>query len=201
MKDVRRVNQKGLLRDEPRDFGFIFVASVLGPAMLVGFIAAFVGFAPTSSRLLSITPRSRTIVASDKWYVKTETFIKGKPFPEIKPHLDEHKTWVDSLRADSVAITSGYRVDANDKPGGGGLMLFRASDYAAAEALVLQDPLIANGCVDWQLNRWIAEVRAPMASLLSTISAITACESLVRSATFSSSTAALGTISKNPPSG
>ena len=37
-------------------------------------------------------------------------------------------------------------------------MMFRARDLAAAEALVLQDPLVANGCVDWQLNEWVAEV-------------------------------------------
>ena len=57
-----------------------------------------------------------------------------------------------------VQITSGYRVDRNDRPGGGGLMLFRAVDYGAAEALVLQDPLVANECVHWSLHRWIAEV-------------------------------------------
>ena len=57
-----------------------------------------------------------------------------------------------------MRITSGYRVDENDRPGGGGLMLFAASDYGAALTLVKQDPLVANGCVDWQLNRWIPEV-------------------------------------------
>jgi uncharacterized protein YciI len=94
-----------------------------------------------------------------RWYVKTETFIKGKPFPEIAPHLAAHKEWVAGLRAEgSVQITSGYRVDKDDKPGGGGLMLFAAADYSTALALVQQDPLVANGCVDWELNRWIAEV-------------------------------------------
>ena len=57
-----------------------------------------------------------------------------------------------------ATITSGYRLGADGKPGGGGLMMFRARDLAAAEALVLQDPLVANGCVDWQLNEWVAEV-------------------------------------------
>jgi uncharacterized protein YciI len=94
-----------------------------------------------------------------KWFVKTETFVTTKSFPEIKPHLAAHKDWVASLRADGATrITSGYRVDENDKPGGGGLLLFAAPDYAAALALVEQDPLVANACVDWQLNRWIAEV-------------------------------------------
>ena len=37
-------------------------------------------------------------------------------------------------------------------------MLFAAADRAAAEALVREDPLVAEGCVDWQVNGWIADV-------------------------------------------
>jgi len=92
------------------------------------------------------------------WFVKTETFKTALSFPQIKPHLDEHKAWVASLRAEGRPVTSGYRVDADGKPGGGGLMLFAAEDFAAAERLVLCDPLVANGCVDWSLNEWIADV-------------------------------------------
>ena len=118
-----------------------------------------------------------------KWFVKTETFCK--PFPVVKPHLEAHRAWVADLRLLAASsstpsgddggggggggggvgdlergatITSGYRLGADGKPGGGGLMMFRARDLAAAEALVLQDPLVANGCVDWQLNEWVAEV-------------------------------------------
>ena len=83
--------------------------------------------------------------------------MRTKAFPEIRPHLEAHKEWVDDLRSDGYPITSGYRVDAEGKPGGGGLMLFAAADYAAAEALVLLDPLIANECVDWALNAWIPD--------------------------------------------
>ena len=57
----------------------------------------------------------------------------------------------------SVSIVSGYRVDENDKPGGGGLMIFAAKDYNSAEEFVRNDPLIINECVNWQLNKWIAE--------------------------------------------
>jgi len=97
--------------------------------------------------------------SSLKWYVKTETFVKSKSFAEIKPYLKEHKEWVALLRRDSkFPVTSGYRVDDDDKPGGGGLMLFAAHDYNSALKLVQKDPLVANGCVDWQLNRWIAQV-------------------------------------------
>lgn len=92
------------------------------------------------------------------WFVKTETFKPTKAFPEIRPHLEAHKAWVAALREDGMQITSGYRVDAAGKPGGGGLMLFAAADFAAAERLVLCDPLVANDCVDWTLNEWIADV-------------------------------------------
>lgn len=88
--------------------------------------------------------------------MKTETFCK--PFPVVKPHLEAHRAWVAELRAAGTVVTSGYRVDSEGKPGGGGLMLFQATDYKEAEEIVRRDPLIANECVDWQLNQWIAEV-------------------------------------------
>ena len=101
------------------------------------------------------------------WFVKTEQFCK--PFPEVKPHLEAHREWVRSLRGEQSdntnqgtttqqqTIVSGYRVDENDRPGGGGLMIFAAKDYESAEKFVRNDPLVANECVDWQLNKWIAE--------------------------------------------
>ena len=56
-----------------------------------------------------------------KWFVKTETF--AKPYPEVKQYLEEHREWVRSLREKgSVSIASGYRVDENGRPGGGGLV-------------------------------------------------------------------------------
>eukprot|EP00591_Stephanopyxis_turris_P012633 CAMPEP_0195511546 /NCGR_PEP_ID=MMETSP0794_2-20130614/3834_1 /TAXON_ID=515487 /ORGANISM="Stephanopyxis turris, Strain CCMP 815" /LENGTH=103 /DNA_ID=CAMNT_0040639173 /DNA_START=273 /DNA_END=584 /DNA_ORIENTATION=+ len=92
----------------------------------------------------------------ESWFVKTETFCK--PFPVVKPYLEQHREWVEQLRNDGYCITSGYRVDSEGKPGGGGLMFFAAKGYEAAEELVMKDPLVANACVDWQLNGWIGEV-------------------------------------------
>jgi len=91
-----------------------------------------------------------------KWFVKTEQFCK--PFPVVKPHLEAHRAWVAELREAGMTVTSGYRVDAEGKPGGGGLMLFRAFDHKAAVKLCESDPLVANECVDWVVNGWIAEV-------------------------------------------
>lgn len=90
------------------------------------------------------------------WFIKTETF--RLPRPQLLAHLQAHHAWVAELRQQGVVITSGYLVDQAGRPGGGGLLLLAARNYAAAEALVLQDPLIANGCVDWQLQGWIPAV-------------------------------------------
>lgn len=94
----------------------------------------------------------------NSWFVKTEKFVPGKPFPEIKPALDAHKRWVAALRKDGMAITSGYRVDEDGKPGGGGLMLFAATNHQAAEAFVLDDPLIKAECVEYEVNGFICDV-------------------------------------------
>jgi uncharacterized protein YciI len=90
------------------------------------------------------------------WFIKTETF--RLPRPQLLAHLQAHHAWVAELRQQGVVISSGYLVDQAGRPGGGGLLLLAAEDYAAAEALVRQDPLIANDCVDWQLQGWIPAV-------------------------------------------
>jgi uncharacterized protein YciI/ribosomal protein S18 acetylase RimI-like enzyme len=94
---------------------------------------------------------------SQSWFIKTEQFCK--PFPQVQPHLKAHVQWVQQLRATgTIGITSGYRVDAQGKPGGGGFMILAANSYQDAMELVLQDPLIVNECVTWELNGWIGQV-------------------------------------------
>jgi uncharacterized protein YciI/GNAT superfamily N-acetyltransferase len=92
----------------------------------------------------------------ESWFCKTERF--QRPFPEVRPHLEAHKAWVLELRRQGHCVTSGYRVDADGKPGGGGLMFLAAKSYQDALDIVLQDPLVANDCVDWELNGWIGQV-------------------------------------------
>ena len=108
--------------------------------------------------------RSVLVVASSapptSWFVKTETFVKSKSFGEIRPHLEAHKEWVARLRAAGEVVTSGYRVDADGRPGGGGLMIFAAADHAAAEHLVRQDPLITAG-VRAAAIQYIIDTSAP----------------------------------------
>jgi uncharacterized protein YciI len=90
------------------------------------------------------------------WFIKTETF--RLPHERMAPHLAAHRQWVQALRDEGVEISSGYLVDGAGRPGGGGLLVLQAPDHAAAEAMVRQDPMIASGGVDWQLQRWIPSV-------------------------------------------
>lgn len=86
------------------------------------------------------------------WFVKQETFLR--PYPEMKPHLEAHRLWVEQLRQEGVVISSGYLVDGQGQPGGGGLLLLEAASYAEAETLVLCDPMVISGGVDWRLQQW-----------------------------------------------
>jgi uncharacterized protein YciI len=88
------------------------------------------------------------------WFIKHETF--REPYPAMRPHLAAHRVWVSALREQGVRISSGYLVDGEDKPGGGGLLLLEAADYASALALIHQDPMVRSGAVDWSLHRWQA---------------------------------------------
>lgn len=86
------------------------------------------------------------------WFIKTETF--KLPHRELLPHLQAHHRWVEQLRREGVEISSGYLVDDQGRPGGGGLLLLQAEDHAAAEALVREDPMVLSGGVDWRLQGW-----------------------------------------------
>eukprot|EP00547_Thalassionema_nitzschioides_P012874 CAMPEP_0194259834 /NCGR_PEP_ID=MMETSP0158-20130606/44471_1 /TAXON_ID=33649 /ORGANISM="Thalassionema nitzschioides, Strain L26-B" /LENGTH=319 /DNA_ID=CAMNT_0038999779 /DNA_START=15 /DNA_END=977 /DNA_ORIENTATION=+ len=97
-----------------------------------------------------------TLDEGESWFCKTEQF--KKPYPEVKPYLEEHKLWVLDMRKSGHCMTSGYRVDEKGRPGGGGLMFLAAKTYDEAQSIVLKDPLVANDCVDWVLNGWNRQV-------------------------------------------
>ena len=93
------------------------------------------------------------------WFIKTETLsaaFLALPGPERAALLQEHRAWVAARQAAGVAIASGFLVDAQRRPGGGGLLVLQAGSYSEALALIRQDPLIAAGWVMWQLHEWIA---------------------------------------------
>ena len=113
---------------------------------------------PATAALSYVLSAGMVAPNGKSWFVKTERFVQGKPFPEIKPALEQHKEWVAALRENGMAITSGYRVDETGKPGGGGLMIFAAADHQAAETFVLDDPLIKAQCVEYEVNGFICDV-------------------------------------------
>ena len=90
------------------------------------------------------------------WFIKTETFTV--PYEQMIPHLAAHRLWVKQCKQRGETMSSGYLVDGQGRPGGGGLLLLQASDHGAAEALVRQDPMVKSGLVNWTLQGWIPSV-------------------------------------------
>lgn len=107
------------------------------------------------------------------WFVKTETFRRS--YSAMRPHLAAHRAWVEALRGRGVRISSGYLVDGEGRPGGGGLLLLQAPDYATAEALIADDPMLRSGGVDWQLAQWMPAV-GDLAVAELTVTELTAAE-------------------------
>ena len=90
-------------------------------------------------------------------FVKHERFLVGGdgPAPEV---IASHIEWVKSLRHSGVCITSGYLVNGEGQPGGGGLLFLQASNFREAEALIQQDPMVLSGGVEWTLQQWRSAV-------------------------------------------
>ena len=86
------------------------------------------------------------------WFVKAERF--RRPYVDMKSHLDDHRRWVERLRSEGHMLTSGYLVDGDGLPGGGGLLLFQARAYSEAQELIQQDPMVLSGGVEWTLQQW-----------------------------------------------
>ena len=92
------------------------------------------------------------------WFVKTETFpaeTAALSIEQRRPFLEAHRTWLDQQFGLGRCIRSGFLVDDQRRPGGGGLLMFQASSYADALDWVSQDPMIVAGLVVWQLQEWI----------------------------------------------
>ena len=92
------------------------------------------------------------------WFVKHETFTAetaALPLDQRRPHLEAHRAWVEQQGAAGRRIRSGFLVDEQQRPGGGGLLIFEAESYAEALAWVQQDPMIQADLVSWTLQEWI----------------------------------------------
>ncbi|MEB3358253.1 MAG: YciI family protein [Synechococcales bacterium] len=81
------------------------------------------------------------------WFVKIEAGIVEKStFDRFVP---AHKDYVRGLIEKGHAAKTGYWAEF-----GGGMLLFQASDRQEAEAIVAADPLVASGCVRYELHEW-----------------------------------------------
>ncbi|NJN20401.1 MAG: hypothetical protein HC812_03315 [Leptolyngbya sp. RL_3_1] len=81
------------------------------------------------------------------WFVKIETGIVDKA--TFDHHVPAHVAYVKTLIAQGHQARTGYWAGY-----GGGMLLFQAVSRQAAEAIVQADPLVKNGCVEYQLHEW-----------------------------------------------
>ncbi|MBH8555187.1 hypothetical protein I8751_23120 [Nostocaceae cyanobacterium CENA357] len=81
------------------------------------------------------------------WFVKIETGTVDKP--TFDQYVPAHKAYVKELIAKGHKARTGYWAQL-----GGGMLLFEATSMDEAQAIVAADPLVKNGCVDYQLYEW-----------------------------------------------
>ena len=92
-------------------------------------------------------------------FIKTEKFNKETlklSNSERKNYLLMHKEWVKKVSHSLKFIYSGYLINKNKMPGGGGLLIFEAEDYLTAITIIKNDPMIKNNLVIWKLQEWVS---------------------------------------------
>lgn len=80
-------------------------------------------------------------------FVKIETGKVDKP--TFDKYVPAHKAYVQDLIAKGHKARTGYWGEF-----GGGMMIFEAKSMAEAQEIIARDPLVANGCVNYQLHEW-----------------------------------------------
>lgn len=86
------------------------------------------------------------------WFVKIEKGIVNKT--TFDRYIPAHKAFVRELIDKGHQAKTGYWGDF-----GGGMLLFEANSLEEAKAIVAKDPLIQNGCVEFELHEWRIIVR------------------------------------------
>ena len=92
-------------------------------------------------------------------FIKTEKFKKETlelSTIERNNFLLMHKKWVRKIVKSGQYMHSGYLINKNKIPGGGGLLIFEAKDYLTAKKIIENDPMIKNELVIWDLQEWIS---------------------------------------------
>jgi uncharacterized protein YciI len=81
------------------------------------------------------------------WFVKIEAGLVDKA--TFDQYVPAHKEYVKALIDKGHKAKTGYWARK-----GGGMMLFEADSTEEAQAIVSADPLVINGCVNYQLHEW-----------------------------------------------
>ena len=92
-------------------------------------------------------------------FIKTEKFKKETlklSNSERKKFLLMHKQWVEDISKSGHYIHSGYLINEEKRPGGGGLLIFEAKDYLTAKKIIRNDPMIKHELVFWDLEEWVS---------------------------------------------
>jgi len=87
-------------------------------------------------------------------FVKLELGLVSKA--QFDAVIPAHLAWLAELDRKGHEPRSGYWADrvGRSGDGAGGMLLFRATSWAEAEAPVQTEPLIVQACVSWTLHEW-----------------------------------------------
>ena len=91
------------------------------------------------------------------WFIKTEKFkinTINMSNHQKRNYINEHKTWIKKLNLSGIKIFSGYLTNEEGIPGGGGLLFLEADSYKKAKQIIINDPMITNQLVKWELQEW-----------------------------------------------
>ena len=93
------------------------------------------------------------------FFIKTEKFNKETmclASEARKEYLSEHKDWIAKLKKSGKNIYSGYLVNTERKPGGGGVLIVESESFEEAKSLIVEDPMIKNNLVNWDIHELIS---------------------------------------------
>ncbi len=94
-------------------------------------------------------------------FIKTERFKKETldlMSEKRSQYIKEHLAWVSQLKDAGEVIASGYLVNELGVAGGGGLLVVKAKNFEEAKLLIMNDPMIKNQLVDWEIHQWVPVV-------------------------------------------
>ncbi|MBW4696945.1 MAG: YciI family protein [Aphanocapsa lilacina HA4352-LM1] len=80
-------------------------------------------------------------------FVKIERGVVPKEI--FDRSVPAHLEYVRALRSEGRRVETGYWAER-----GGGMMIFEAGSLEEARAIVAGDPLVRDGCVEFELHQW-----------------------------------------------